>query len=86
MSRGVALQSGHQHAHRLAVGLREAGVCRGPEDGVVRVSLLRYNTLAEIDYSNWKFYMALLMSTLCFASGAFGGALVQLVLQGPVQL
>lgn len=50
VSRGVAARFGHNYAHRLAVGLTEAGVCQNTEDGVVRVSLLHYNTLAEVDH------------------------------------
>ncbi len=41
---GIAIRSGHMYAHRLceALGL-------DPADGVVRVSLVHYNTVEEID-------------------------------------
>jgi cysteine desulfurase family protein (TIGR01976 family) len=41
---GIGIRNGHMYAHRLceALGL-------DPEQGVVRVSLLHYNTLGEID-------------------------------------
>ncbi|MDZ4806342.1 MAG: cysteine desulfurase-like protein [Candidatus Eisenbacteria bacterium] len=41
---GVAIRSGHMYAYRLCQAL---GI--DPADGVVRVSLLHYNTLAEVD-------------------------------------
>lgn len=41
---GVAVRNGHMYARRLCEPL-----CIDPEDGVVRVSALHYNTVAEID-------------------------------------
>jgi len=44
LSKGVAVRNGHMYAHRLC---RALGI--DPDDGVVRVSLVHYNTLEEID-------------------------------------
>jgi cysteine desulfurase family protein (TIGR01976 family) len=41
---GIAIRSGHMYAHRLCESL---GL--DPADGVVRISLVHYNTLEEID-------------------------------------
>ncbi|KAK9842238.1 hypothetical protein WJX81_002146 [Elliptochloris bilobata] len=47
--RGFALRNGHNYAHRLLTRLAEAGAwAGGAEDGVVRVSLLHYNTPGEV--------------------------------------
>jgi selenocysteine lyase/cysteine desulfurase len=47
--RGFALRHGHLYAHRLVSRLAEAGRWEGgADDGVVRVSLLHYNTPAEV--------------------------------------
>eukprot|EP00884_Botryococcus_braunii_P011980 jgi/Botrbrau1/20783/Bobra.0156s0014.1 len=50
VDRGVAVRNGHNYAHRLALGLTQAGVCHDPEDGVVRVSMLHYNTISEVEH------------------------------------
>lgn len=61
--RGYAVRSGHAYAHRLMTALapallpylrRDEGGGRGAaaaavEDGVVRISLLHYNTPAEVE-------------------------------------
>ncbi len=41
---GIAIRNGHMYAYRLcqALGL-------DPEDGVIRVSLVHYNTVEEIE-------------------------------------
>jgi selenocysteine lyase/cysteine desulfurase len=47
--RGFALRHGHLYAHRLVSRLAEVGRWDGgADDGVVRVSLLHYNTPAEV--------------------------------------
>ena len=47
--RGFALRNGHNYAHRLVARLAAAGAwAGGAEDGVVRVSLLHYNTPGEV--------------------------------------
>jgi cysteine desulfurase family protein (TIGR01976 family) len=43
-SRGIGAERGHFYAHRLMAGL---GI--DPADGVVRISLVHYNTVAEVD-------------------------------------
>ncbi len=45
--RGFALRHGHMYAHRLVSGLGLRGGAP-PEEGVVRVSLLHYNTPEEV--------------------------------------
>lgn len=47
--RGYGIRYGHFYAHRLCVKLAGAGVLHNPEDGVVRVSMLHYNTEEEIN-------------------------------------
>lgn len=42
--RNIGIRHGHMYAYRLCAGLGLA-----PEDGVVRVSLVHYNTVGEID-------------------------------------
>jgi cysteine desulfurase family protein (TIGR01976 family) len=45
---GFGIRHGHFYAHRLCERLAERGPLHGVEDGVVRVSLLHYNTEAEL--------------------------------------
>ena len=47
--RGFGIRYGHFYAHRLCSRLAELGVLHGAEDGVVRVSMVHYNTADEID-------------------------------------
>lgn len=47
-ARGFGIRHGHFYAHRLCLKLARAGVLHDVEDGVVRVSLLHYNTEQEI--------------------------------------
>ena len=48
-ARGYGIRYGHFYAYRLCERLVRAGVLHDVEDGVVRVSMLHYNTLDEID-------------------------------------
>ena len=41
--RGIAMRHGHMYAHRLCLAL---GI--EPEEGVVRISLVHYNTVEEL--------------------------------------
>jgi cysteine desulfurase family protein (TIGR01976 family) len=47
--RRLGIRYGHFYAYRMCARLAEAGVLHDVEDGVVRVSLLHYNTVEEID-------------------------------------
>lgn len=46
---GFALRNGHNYAHRLVMGLVGSGHARDADDGVVRISMLHYNTPEEVD-------------------------------------
>ena len=48
-ARGYGIRFGHFYAYRLCDRLTRAGVLHDVEDGVVRVSMLHYNTFDEID-------------------------------------
>lgn len=45
---GFAIRHGHMYAMRLTERLVQDKLVRSPEDGVVRISLLHYNTLEEV--------------------------------------
>lgn len=47
-ARGYGIRYGHFYAHRLCLKLAEAGVLHDVDDGVVRISMLHYNTEDEI--------------------------------------
>lgn len=47
--RGLGIRYGHFYAYRLCERLVEGGLVHDVEDGVVRVSLLHYNTESEVD-------------------------------------
>lgn len=47
-ARGYGIRHGHFYAHRLCVKLAERGLLHDVEDGVVRVSMLHYNTEEEV--------------------------------------
>jgi len=47
-ARGFGLRHGHCYARRLAVRLAGLGMLHDPDDGVVRASLLHYNTAGEV--------------------------------------
>lgn len=47
--RGLGIRYGHFYAYALCERLAEDGVVHDVDDGVVRVSLLHYNTEAEVD-------------------------------------
>jgi cysteine desulfurase family protein (TIGR01976 family) len=47
--RRFGIRYGHFYAYRMCARLAEAGRLHDPEDGVVRVSLLHYNTSDEVD-------------------------------------
>jgi cysteine desulfurase family protein (TIGR01976 family) len=47
--RRFGIRYGHFYAYRMCARLAEAGVLHDVEDGVVRVSLLHYNTIEEVD-------------------------------------
>jgi cysteine desulfurase family protein (TIGR01976 family) len=46
---GFGIRYGHFYAHRLCARLAQHGTLHDVEDGVVRVSLLHYNTEAELE-------------------------------------
>ena len=48
-ARRYGIRFGHFYAYRLCDRLAREGVLHDAEDGVVRVSMLHYNTLDEID-------------------------------------
>jgi cysteine desulfurase family protein (TIGR01976 family) len=48
-SKGYGIRYGHFYAYRLCDRLSREKVLHAPEDGVVRVSLLHYNTTDEVD-------------------------------------
>ncbi|MGB2985326.1 MAG: aminotransferase class V-fold PLP-dependent enzyme [Phycisphaerae bacterium] len=48
-AKGYGIRFGHFYAYRLCDRLAQEGVLHDTEDGVVRVSMLHYNTLDEID-------------------------------------
>eukprot|EP00891_Asterochloris_glomerata_P007304 jgi/Astpho2/7304/e_gw1.00113.67.1_t len=47
---GIAMRNGHMYAARLIQALAEEGIVRDDADGVVRISLLHYNTPREVAY------------------------------------
>lgn len=47
-ARGYGIRHGHFYAHRLCVKLAKFGLLHDVEDGVVRVSMLHYNTEDEV--------------------------------------
>ena len=47
--RRYGIRFGHFYAHRLCERLARERILHDVDDGVVRVSMLHYNTLAEID-------------------------------------
>ncbi len=47
-AKGFGIRYGHFYAHRLSTRLTEAGVLHDVDDGVVRTSLLHYNTEDEV--------------------------------------
>jgi selenocysteine lyase/cysteine desulfurase len=48
-AKGYGIRFGHFYAYRMCDRLTQEGVLHDPEDGVVRASMLHYNTLEEID-------------------------------------
>ncbi|MCP4247947.1 MAG: aminotransferase class V-fold PLP-dependent enzyme [bacterium] len=48
-ARGYGIRFGHFYAYRLCNRLTREGILHDVEDGVIRVSMLHYNTPAEID-------------------------------------
>ena len=48
-AKGYGIRFGHFYAYRLCDRLAQEGVLHDAEDGVIRVSMLHYNTLDEID-------------------------------------
>jgi selenocysteine lyase/cysteine desulfurase len=47
--RGFALRCGHNYAHRLVEALVAVNHAQSAQDGVVRISMLHYNTPEELD-------------------------------------
>ena len=48
-ARGYGIRFGHFYAYRLCDRLAKEKILHDAEDGVIRVSLLHYNTLDEIN-------------------------------------